>query len=227
MYFSEISLRKTAFRRPDIWRFLKSPYGLHKALWTFFDDHPKRTRDFLFRLHSNRPEPMIYCVSKREPQADEDIWSLRVQDYTPQLNTGMQLAFVLRANPVIKKRSSANRQIRHDVVMELKKNLRENKALRDQLPSMTEIAHRAGTKWLGERSEKNGFSIQEKEIHVDGYSPAKFMKPGQKNPVSFSSLDFSGQLKITDPDLFKEVLYKGIGPSKGFGCGLMLIRKIR
>ena len=56
----------------------------------------------------------------------------------------------------------------------------------------------------------------------------------------FASLDFEGLLEITDPEQFVKAMYtgqanrdpnihgvvRGLGRSKAFGCGLMLIRKV-
>ncbi|MEA2080768.1 MAG: type I-E CRISPR-associated protein Cas6/Cse3/CasE [Pseudomonadota bacterium] len=42
--------------------------------------------------------------------------------------------------------------------------------------------------------------------------------------INFSTLDYSGLLTVTDPELFKAALFQGIGPAKAFGCGLLLVR---
>ncbi|MCF6252652.1 MAG: type I-E CRISPR-associated protein Cas6/Cse3/CasE [Methylococcaceae bacterium] len=34
-----------------------------------------------------------------------------------------------------------------------------------------------------------------------------------------------GTLQITDVDKFKKILFDGIGRSKAFGCGLLMIRR--
>ncbi|MBL7000104.1 MAG: type I-E CRISPR-associated protein Cas6/Cse3/CasE [Gammaproteobacteria bacterium] len=44
--------------------------------------------------------------------------------------------------------------------------------------------------------------------------------------VGFSAVDFTGVLTVTDVDLFKVALFNGIGRSKAFGCGMLLIRRI-
>ncbi len=52
------------------------------------------------------------------------------------------------------------------------------------------------------------------------------MKRNGGKQVSLSTLEFNGVLTVADPKLFLETLYEGIGPAKGFGCGLMLVRRI-
>ncbi|WP_083803977.1 type I-E CRISPR-associated protein Cas6/Cse3/CasE [Desulfonatronospira thiodismutans] len=32
-------------------------------------------------------------------------------------------------------------------------------------------------------------------------------------------------LEVTEPDSFKETLFNGLGRSRAFGCGLMLVRR--
>jgi len=43
--------------------------------------------------------------------------------------------------------------------------------------------------------------------------------------IRFSSLDYEGVLKVTDLDLFNQTLRRGMGKSKAFGCGLMMVRR--
>jgi len=42
----------------------------------------------------------------------------------------------------------------------------------------------------------------------------------------FSSVDFLGDLEITDVEKFTKALFQGIGRAKAFGCGLMLVKRI-
>jgi CRISPR system Cascade subunit CasE len=39
-------------------------------------------------------------------------------------------------------------------------------------------------------------------------------------------LDYKGVLCVTDTELFKTTLFNGIGRSKAFGCGLMMVRRV-
>lgn len=49
---------------------------------------------------------------------------------------------------------------------------------------------------------------------------------GNCRGISLSTLDFEGELSVTDPGIFLSALFKGIGPAKAFGCGLMLVRRV-
>ncbi|HQM47010.1 MAG TPA: type I-E CRISPR-associated protein Cas6/Cse3/CasE, partial [Smithellaceae bacterium] len=90
---------------------------------------------------------------------------------------------------------------------------------------MPDIVQISGLQWLEERSVSHGFSIEPNNIRADGYRQHKFFKRKGNNPISLSTVDFNGILTVTEPDVFiDKCLFKGIGPAKGFGCGLMLVR---
>jgi CRISPR system Cascade subunit CasE len=44
--------------------------------------------------------------------------------------------------------------------------------------------------------------------------------------ITFSTVDFSGELPVIDPIALAVALRDGIGHSKAFGCGLMLVRRL-
>lgn len=79
-------------------------------------------------------------------------------------------------------------------------------------------------KWVQERSLKNGFTIH--QVRADGYRQVRFKKVKGGSLVQYSTVDFTGLLEIVDDNLFKTMLFRGVGPEKGFGCGLMLVRKV-
>ena len=58
-------------------------------------------------------------------------------------------------------------------------------------------------------------------MQVSAYSQERTAVKG----IRYSTVDFQGLLQITDPQRFKAMLFKGLGPSKAFGCGLMLVRR--
>jgi len=88
-------------------------------------------------------------------------------------------------------------------------------------------------KWLTDKGCKNGFELVRGE-NLDGNdekSPLKFQAgsyrwhamPKKGKSAGFSSVDFDGKLRVTDPELFQTMLFNGVGPAKAFGCGLMLV----
>lgn len=222
MYLSRISLRDDAQCSPDFWQLNQKPYALHQSLWELFSDHADRKRDFLYRVEQRQSQPLIYTVSVREPYRKHDLWYAESKDYKPKISEGMHLAFMLRANPIRTKRDDENKQHRHDVVMEAKTRLRE----RGESKSLSVLIQEEGSNWLSSRAERCGFKINQDRVRVDGYQQHRFFKGKGNKEVILSTLEFNGQLAVIDAELFLETLYKGIGPAKGFGCGLMLVRRI-
>ncbi len=84
--------------------------------------------------------------------------------------------------------------------------------------------------WFAGRCERLGFAI----VRDDSKGRLKFQAEGyqwhalpRKGKVAgFSSVDFEGEIEVTDAELFGKALFDGIGPAKGFGCGLMLVRRV-
>lgn len=86
--------------------------------------------------------------------------------------------------------------------------------------------------WLKKQGERMGFELT---VGNDGLSKLQNSayiwhglpeKTKQKDKKSgFSSVDFTGELQITDTAKFEQALFKGIGRSKAFGCGLLMIRR--
>jgi CRISPR system Cascade subunit CasE len=50
-------------------------------------------------------------------------------------------------------------------------------------------------------------------------------KPTSRAAINLSLIEFEGALEVIAPTVFLPSLLGGIGPGKGFGCGLMLIRR--
>ncbi len=86
-------------------------------------------------------------------------------------------------------------------------------------------------KWVASQGQRHGFVICK-----DGYNQLKLQGSGYiwhalngkaKRGIKsgFSSVDFTGELEVTDVDKFKNALFRGIGPAKAFGCGLLLVRR--
>ncbi len=74
----------------------------------------------------------------------------------------------------------------------------------------------------------HGFSLLDddkggKQFQVTGYQWHALPEKGKK--AGFSTVELTGKLQITDLSGFEQALFKGIGRSKAFGCGLLMIKK--
>ncbi|MCI5211640.1 MAG: type I-E CRISPR-associated protein Cas6/Cse3/CasE [Candidatus Electrothrix sp. ATG2] len=226
MFFSKMTFRDHAVSPEDRMRIFQSPYALHQEVWRLFSDSPDRKRDFIYRLDKDGLRPVVYSVSDRKPEGQSRAWQVAAKEYAPKLLAGEELAFLLRANPVVTRKNADGRRQRHDVVMDRKKALQEQGMTKKDMPSTAILAHEAGQDWLVRRTEQHGFAVQQQNILVERYRQERFGKQQNKGTIQFSLLDFSGRLTVTDPELFTRALCNGIGPAKGFGCGMLLVRRV-
>lgn len=225
MYFSRISLQDGAQRAPDFWRVFRDPYTLHQSIWQLFADHADRKRDFLYRLDRDGQKPVIYTVSTRKPEARSSLWRIELKQYDPKIREGIQLAFTVRINPIRTKRDEKDKQHRHDVVMEAKTRLKTQGESQGGHTTLAVLVQEEGSNWLLARAEKHGFALTSGCIRADGYQQHCLFPGKGKRPIKFSTLDFNGLLTVTDPVPFLETLYKGMGSAKGFGCGMLMVRR--
>jgi len=188
-------------------------YGLHKQVWKLFPNSERR--DFLYRKMEGNI-PTVYVLSDQRPSSDSAIWKLAIKEYCPKLVAGAHYAFSLRANPTVsRKDGTASRGTRHDVVMNAKRESRH----KDQ----SEVEQETGSAWLHRRALSKGFSVE--SVSVGGYQQHRLRKQAGKT-IQFSTLDFDGVLSIEDEALMLKTLAAGIGPAKGFGCGMLMIRPL-
>lgn len=254
MYFSLIRLRR-GLSPKDIAALGRSDgYKLHKMVWDIFSDGPERQRDFLYRFDNANGLPTYYTVSEREPYDQTGLWDVISKPYAPKIMQGERLAFKLRANPVQSakrertpeelaawtakqsslvepstafKRGWTGKTVRHDVVMEAKTRIDFKNLPEEQRPHVATLIQEAGLKWLASKEAEYGFSVITSGTGADGYMQHRFFKGKNVKPIAFSSLEFDGLLTVTNPGVFvAKCLFTGIGPAKGFGCGLMLVRRV-
>lgn len=223
MYFSRVTLDIDRVPPATLGRLIRGDQYLgHQLLWRLFSTGEGRdreqTRPFLFRDVQAARYPTFYVISDREPQDRDGYWHIDCKTYEPRIHAGMRLRFDLRANPV-RRETTTSGQRRHDVVMDAKK--RGQVDGEDPLPS--DIERQAGKAWLESRAPRLGFSLAPEAFNAYGYQQHTIHK-GAGKPIRYSSLDMQGILEVVEPDLFRQTLWQGIGPSKSFGCGLILVR---
>ena len=98
---------------------------------------------------------------------------------------------------------------------------------RDKRAAAREAAIReAGTAWLVRKGTAAGFRVDPSQLYIDGYDRVHIPRPDAR-AVIFSTLTFQGVLTVEDPVQFLAAVLRGFGGAKGFGCGLMLIRRAR
>ena len=189
----------------------------HRMIWTLFADTPDRRRDFLWR---DEGAGGFTLLSHRPPAPSRVFDAPEVKPFAPVLAHGDRLAFALRVNATRDLAGDAKGR-RVDVVMH---------ALRDVPPgARAEVrmtaAQQAAASWMVAQGRRAGFTLD--EVAVGDYSVAAL--PGhvgrRKGQPQFGILDLTGVVTVTDPATFLARLGQGFGRARGFGCGLMLIRR--
>jgi len=226
MYFSRISFMRSGISEVSrlAGMVCGNGYREHQSLWQLFEKDTDAERDFLFRREQAEGWPRYFMISDRLPVRANDIWKIESKNYEPKISAGRQLAFSLRVNPVVTRVNGTGKKQRHDVVMDLKKQLDYQSMPKADRPVMASLIQQAGIAWLESRAEKHGFSFDPGAVQVDGYLRHRVSKKRGGKVINFSTLDYSGLLTVADPATFKAALFRGIGPAKAFGCGLLMVR---
>lgn len=229
MYMSRIRVATERLDRAKLMSLLSGEaYGNHQLLWQLFSDEQKRV--FLFRQEmeqdqlcageSPRGLPLFYVLSELEPVPVPGLLEVQTKPFSPNLKTGDVLAFRLRANPTISRKASTGRSLRHDVLMDAKTRCKKDgisdpEAIRNAMDE-------AAIEWLVSRSGNSGFEL-ESAPRISGYR--QHVNRRKNKEIRFSSIDYEGVLRVTDEGRFRETLFSGLGRSKAFGCGMLMVRR--
>jgi CRISPR system Cascade subunit CasE len=224
----------------------------HRILWMLFQDRGENeVRDFLWR--EERPGQYL-VLSQRPPQDSNPLFDLTTKNFAPNLHPGDRLAFNLRANPVITKKTDDARKngkfdkkgrlrgqrcdivmdALHDLPQRLKDDPRGESERAKARDARTEVVARS---WIDAQGARHGFKLvfnpgnDKPYLDASNYETIQIprMRDGKLEPrktfAKFGVLDFAGMIEVTDPALFLAQLGKGFGKAKAFGCGLMLIKR--
>ena len=233
MYFSKVTVMPSQLNRNEMIKmFAADSYNDHQLLWRLFDGDEQR--QFIYRREQGSNEqdarlghsnalPIFYLVSEDLPQSVSGLHA-QSKAYDPQLTVGSQFAFNLRVNPTVAKRDpNKKHSARHDVLLLANREAKEAKLSQSQ--KAANIKQAADT-WLLNRAEQYGFSLEPEAFMHDRHDVHRFVKAKSKHKVNVSSLDYHGLLQVEDVELFRQTLFKGLGRARGFGCGMMMIRKV-
>ncbi len=198
------------------WEFARNPYDFHRQLWRMFPGEPKETRSnneearqgFLFRIEVNptgRPARLL-VQSRRPPEVASGMIVTGMREFHPQPVGGQRLAFLLTANPI---------KTITDIQRQVKPGKRSEKC---RVPLIRETEQRD---WL---SRKLADAAEVVAANVLPHAPMYFRKGNHSGKLM--PITFNGVLRVNDPIWLTDLLEKGVGPAKGFGCGLLLVRRI-
>lgn len=184
---------------------LRDAYAWHQAVWDAFPRQPGKARDFLTRLDQQADSLQLLILSPREPQAP--CWGLwESKAVAPAFLRHDRYVFSLRANPTTKR-----------VVRDQSGNRRKN-GRRTRICSERDLVA-----WLARKGSGAGFAL---ESGVSVAPPVDQVSWKRRTRIVHARVDFSGRLRVTDRQQFVAAYRTGIGPAKGFGFGLLLLKPI-
>lgn len=205
----------------------RGAYAEHQWLWRFLPAAVGTPRNFLFRRRDADGLPRFYVVSDREPVTPTAHWTVHSKPYAPALEPGQWLAFELRANPVVTRTNANGQSARHDVVMQEKTRLLQERGLprwadwtAADRPPLAALVQRCGAAWLLARCMRLGVHFDSASLRAEGYEQQR----GKRGDLRISTVDFRGRLRVDDPKALQAALFGGVGHAKAFGCGLLLVR---
>ncbi len=235
MYFSRVRIETGVQVNINLVKVLNNDvYGIHQLIWKLFPNRPDSDRNFLYRQEFEIEQlssfdlrhgmPIFYVLSNDKPVPIQGLLSVETKEYHPKLESGMKLSFNLRVNPVVARKTEGDeKSSKHDVLMDAK-----FRAQKQGITGNAEINRRmeeAVVEWMVKKGETSGFQVIKNDIEVSAHRQNLLRKKEGKE-IRFNSVDLKGTLTVKVPELFYEILFNGIGHSKSFGCGLLMIRTI-
>jgi len=192
-------------------RLIADPYKLHAALMTAFPQGQGGGR-ILFRQEAPLPESLwiqVIVQSTTSPhwspllESHANVARARTKEVTPTFRKGQRLRFRLRANPTVTRNGN-------------------------RFGLVGEPDQRA---WLENRAAEFGFILDHYRVIDEGMiSSYKRADDGEESKgwrrMSFRAVRYEGLLTVRDETRLHETVGKGIGPAKGFGCGLLSLARV-
>lgn len=166
-----------------------------------------RTRK-LWRIDKLNGRYYLLLVSPSKPNLNlleryGILGSAETKPYSTFLHTlkeGMRLRFRVTLNPVI--------------------SVKEGEGRRGRVKPHVTFEHQI--RFLLERDERNGFSLNPNDFSITERSYVPFRKAHNKT-IQLSKVTYEGILTITNKERFIKTLTEGFGKKKAYGFGLMTV----
>lgn len=200
--------------RRDARAMLASPQRMHAAVLAAYPESREEEGRVLWRLDEGRHDVVLFVVSSDKPDLTHLVETIgrptygwQTRDYGPfldRLAAGERWAFRLLANPV------------HNVLpADGGRGKRVGHVTADQQ-----------TAWLHRQAQRHGVfvvngSADEPDVVLRSRRTMRFERRGRT--VTLSTAVFEGTLQVEDPVALRAALVGGIGPGKGYGCGLLTL----
>lgn len=223
MFLSRLGINP---RRLGGHRLLNDPHSMHAAVLAGLPTQPvppsERGARVLWRVDGDNPfRPLLYVLSPEAPDlrhlVEQAGWStaappFETKNYQPLLDRirhGDTFAFRLTANPTRARPGGSDAQGRRG---------------RGKRVQHVTVAQQVG--WLLARADHWGF----RPAVLDSGLPDVVLRDRRKRTfsrqgrrVTLSTATFEGRLEVVDAAGFRSSLVAGMGPGKGYGCGLLTL----
>lgn len=212
------------------WRHI-DPYQAHQLVWKAFPDVPRGERPFLFHLDTRAGHHSLLVQSTREPD-----WSglngaadVRTKRFDPSAPAGARMAFTLRANPTVDRRGYASGTQRIGVGLNPEQAFRQMGRAGEHPTAPEEVAAWRRSEllaWLKRRAAAGGFALEAAEPGPIVARTVSRNPRERARPMTFHEVEFTGTLRITDPERFGRAVTLGLGRGRAFGYGLLMARPV-
>jgi CRISPR system Cascade subunit CasE len=207
-------------QRRDARLALASPQRMHSSVLAAFPesrDDPAEGR-ILWRVDEGRHDAVLYVVSPDKPDLTHLVESIgrptygwQTRDYGPfldRLAVGDRWAFRLLGNPVHNTRpvdGGRGKRVGH-------------------------VTSEQQIDWFMRQAGRHGFAVgdgsaSEPDLLLRSRRTVRFTR--RSRTVTLATAVFEGNLQVVDPELFRAALAGGVGPGKGYGCGLITLAEAR
>ena len=198
---------------------LARPHELHRTIMSAFPDELPCGERVLYRLEIDERRGHVRVLVQSQGEPD---WRrlCAVPGYLQRppetktvslaLSAGQVLAFRLRANPTVKKKS-------HQRAPD-----EEPRPNGIRLGLAREEDQRA---WLDRKGQQHGFQVLQVQVRPEGLQTSGKRETVEGQVVSrrmaHLAVQFDGLLQVTDPDQLAQAVHAGIGSAKALGFGLL------
>jgi CRISPR-associated protein Cas6/Cse3/CasE, subtype I-E/ECOLI len=219
-WFSRVTLLASPRGEGENLRDLRvHPYRQHQALWRMFECPEGTPQPFLFRQLPDEDAAVLrFLVVSKERPREIPGWRVECKPYQPRLREGNRYRFDIRLNPTRTEPSPDGRGKRQDYVMSRLHQLQVSPARR--AAERQRVVHEELPEWLRRRGERNGFVVE--SCHVGRYEILRMQKG--IHAITLGVAEFSGILRVQDPEKLATALLNGLGHGRSFGLGLLLLK---
>jgi CRISPR system Cascade subunit CasE len=190
-------------------------YEIHRTIMQAFPkDQDRKNAAVLFRLENKTsgtpPSLTVLVQSKIKPdwqflQETNNYLaeaSVQVKEFSPIIKQSDVFRYVLCANPTLRKSDTKK----------LVPIVKESELM----------------DWILSKGVQYGFKPELASLMIQKQPPVVLYKKqdGKIHKINLAMTDFTGILKVQDPEKFYSGLTTGIGRGRSFGCGLLSIARL-